>query len=98
MFLARMNYREVEDYLAQNDTVIIPVGSLENHGLHLPLGTDALIPEEIARRVDARSPLLIAPILNYGATDDLAGFAGTVFSLYLWADETWLAKRVLFRI
>ena len=78
MFLARMNYREVEDYLAQNDTVIIPVGSLENHGLHLPLGTDALIPEEIARRVDVRSPLLIAPILNYGATDDLAGFAGTV--------------------
>lgn len=78
MFLAKMNYREVEAYLAEKDTVIIPVGSLENHGLHLPLGTDALIPEEIARRLDVRSPLLIAPILNYGATDDLTGFAGTV--------------------
>ena len=76
MFLAKMNYREVEAYLAEKDTVIIPVGSLENHGLHLPLGTDALIPEEITRRLDARSPLLIAPILNYGATDDLTGFAG----------------------
>ena len=52
MFLAKMNYREVEEYLKTSDAVIIPVGSLENHGLHLPLGTDALIPEEIARRVE----------------------------------------------
>ena len=70
MYLAHMNYLE------EKDTVIIPVGSLENHGLHLPLGTDALIPEEIARRLDARSPLLIAPIVNYGATDDLTALRG----------------------
>lgn len=78
MFLAKMNYRQVEEYLQHSDAVVIPVGSLENHGLHLPLGTDALIPEELARLLDTRSPLLIAPAVNYGATDDLAGFAGTV--------------------
>ena len=78
MYLAKMNYREVEAYLKTSDTVLIPVGSLENHGLHLPLGTDFLIPDEIARLLDEKSGLLIAPTVNYGATDDLCGFAGTV--------------------
>jgi len=78
MFLAHMNYREVEEYLKKSDTVVIPVGSVENHGLHLPLGTDTLIPDKIAQLLDARSDLLIAPTVNYGATDDLAGFAGTI--------------------
>ena len=78
MYLARMNYREVEEYLQKSDTIVIPVGSLENHGLHMPLGTDSLIPDEIARLLDQRSDLLIAPTLNYGATDDLTGFPGTV--------------------
>lgn len=44
----------------------------------MPLGTDALIPDEIARLVDERSDILIAPTVNYGATDDLSGFPGTV--------------------
>ena len=78
MFLARMNYLQVEEYLKTSDTIVIPVGSVENHGLHMPLGTDFLIPDEIARLLDERSPLLIAPTINYGATDDLTGFAGTV--------------------
>ncbi|MBR4956151.1 MAG: creatininase family protein [Lentisphaeria bacterium] len=78
MYLAHMNYREVEEYLRHHDSIIIPVGSLENHGLHMPLGTDFLIPDEIARLLDERSPILIAPTVNYGATDDLAGFPGTV--------------------
>ena len=78
MFLARMNYLQVEEYLKTSDAIVIPVGSVENHGLHMPLGTDFLIPDEIARLLDERSPLLIAPTINYGATDDLTGFAGTV--------------------
>ena len=49
MYLSHMNYREVEAYLEKSDTIIIPVGSLENHGLHMPLGTDTIIPDEIAR-------------------------------------------------
>ena len=78
MYLAHMNYREVEAYLQQHDSIVIPVGSLENHGLHMPLGTDFLIPDEIARLLHEKSPILIAPTVNYGATDDLCGFAGTV--------------------
>ena len=78
MYLAHMNHRQVEEYLKTSDAILIPVGSLENHGLHLPLGTDFLIPDQIARLLDEQSPLLIAPTVNYGATDDLSGFPGTV--------------------
>lgn len=78
MYLSKMNYLEVEEYLKKSDTIVIPVGSLENHGKHMPLGTDTLIPDKIAELLDERSDLLIAPTINYGATDDLVGFAGTV--------------------
>lgn len=78
MYLSRMNYKEVEDYLKKSDSILIPVGSIENHGLHMPLGTDSLIPDEIARLISERSDILIAPAVNYGATDDLSGFPGTV--------------------
>ena len=78
MYLAHMNYLEVNEYLQHHDSIVIPVGSLENHGLHMPLGTDFLIPDEIARLIHNKSPLLIAPTVNYGATDDLVGFPGTV--------------------
>ena len=79
MFLEHMNYLEVEEYLKHKDTVIIPVGSLENHGKHMPLGTDTMIPHRIAELVNERCPdIVIAPTLPYGATEDLRGFAGTV--------------------
>lgn len=78
MYLSHMNYLQVQEYLKHNDTVLIPVGSLENHGLHMPLGTDSLIPDKIAELIDQRSEILIAPPVNYGATDDLVGFPGTV--------------------
>ena len=52
MYLAKMNYLEVQEYLKKSDTIIIPVGSLENHGKHMPLGTDTMIPDKIAQLID----------------------------------------------
>ena len=78
MYLAEMNYLQVEDYLKRSDTILIPIGSLENHGKHMPLGTDTMIPDKIAQLINEKSDLIIAPTINYGATDDLVGFAGTV--------------------
>ena len=55
MFLEKMNYLDVEKYLKTRDTVIIPVGSIENHGKHMPLGTDTMIPHRIAELYSAMS-------------------------------------------
>jgi creatinine amidohydrolase len=78
MFLERMNYLDVETYLKTRDTVVIPVGSIENHGKHMPLGTDTLIPHRIAELYSEMSDTIIAPTVNYGATADIVGFPGTI--------------------
>ncbi|MBM7067206.1 creatininase [Actibacterium sp. 188UL27-1] len=46
--------------------VILPTGAFEQHGPHLPLGTDAMIPQRLAERVAAQIDALVAPTLSYG--------------------------------
>jgi len=80
MYLDRMNYVEVEEYLKKKDTIIIVTGSTENHGKHMPLGTDTFIPVKIMELFEEKYPgeAVIAPALPYGSTEDLKGFPGTV--------------------
>ncbi|BCS93868.1 creatininase family protein [Metallosphaera javensis (ex Sakai et al. 2022)] len=47
---------------------IIPVGSLEQHGPHLPLGTDSIIAEAVAQRVAQVEGLLLFPTVYYGCS------------------------------
>ena len=57
----------------------MPVGSLEQHGPHLPLDTDTRIAAAVARRAAAGDPaLLVAPPLAYGASGEHEGFPGTL--------------------
>ena len=50
-YLPHMTRPEVEDLLTRTDMVIIPVGALEQHGTHLPIGTDHLNGVERAKRI-----------------------------------------------
>jgi creatinine amidohydrolase len=59
--------------------LILPLGSLEQHGPHLPMGTDAVIAGEVARRVhELRPGAGLAPTLPYGASGEHADFPGTL--------------------
>jgi mycofactocin system creatininase family protein len=60
--------------------LIIPLGSTEQHGPHLPLDTDTRIAEAVARAVAERldGDWLLAPALGYGASGEHEGFPGTV--------------------
>jgi creatinine amidohydrolase len=73
-FLAEMTDREVELFLEENETVLIPVGSTEQHGPHSPIGTDVLIPVEIARRVAPQVGAVVAPAISYGLSYPHRGF------------------------
>jgi len=59
------------------DTVLVAFGSLEPHGV-IPNGTDSLAPEAMARDIAARVNALIAPVLNYGVTEAMKAYPGTV--------------------
>lgn len=82
--MERMRLPEVEAYLdeASTPTVLVPVGTTEQHGQHLALGTDAFIPEEICRRIADEVDALVAPRVSYGASDMHAGYAGLTYLNY----------------
>lgn len=60
--------------------VLVPAGSTEQHGPHLPLSTDTVIAQAVAERAAALLPdgPLVAPPIPYGASGEHAGFPGTV--------------------
>jgi creatinine amidohydrolase len=78
VFLGEMTDREVEAFLAGHDTVIVPVGSTEQHGPHAPLATDVLVPVEVARRIASRVGAVVAPPVSYALSYPHVGFTGVV--------------------
>jgi creatinine amidohydrolase len=79
VFLGDMTNPEVERFLKEHRTVIVPTGATEQHGPHGPLLTDVLIPQEIARRIAAEINALVAPPLNYSLSYPHVGFTGLVY-------------------
>jgi len=51
-------------------TVIIPVGSIEQHGAHLPITTDSDIVTEIASRLAKKCGFIVFPTVNYGISEE----------------------------
>jgi mycofactocin system creatininase family protein len=58
--------------------LLIPLGSTEQHGPHLPMDTDARIAEAIAVQAAEVTGATVAPVLPYGSSGEHAGFAGTL--------------------
>jgi creatinine amidohydrolase len=78
MFLGEMTNLQVEAFLKDHATVIVPVGSTEQHGPHGPLMTDVFVPTEVARRIASQVGALVAPSINYGLSYPHIGFTGVV--------------------
>ena len=78
MFLEQISWKQAEDYFKKRDLAVIPVGSTENHGSQLALGTDFLIPRNLCERMDSRLNCLIAPTIPYGVADQHTHFPGTI--------------------
>ncbi|HKJ65620.1 MAG TPA: creatininase family protein [Desulfopila sp.] len=76
--LENMSFPEVEDYLKEKDTVLVPVGSVEQHSEYGIIGTDFIAAEGVAREVGQKMGLMVAPTINYGVSPHHMDFAGSV--------------------
>jgi creatinine amidohydrolase len=78
MRLEELIWKEVDEYLRSNPQMIVPVGTCEQHGPHLPLNTDTLVADRLAEYLSEETGILVGPTLNYGVNLPCdRGYAGT---------------------
>jgi creatinine amidohydrolase len=78
--LAKMTWPEAQQAARERRVVLIPVGTIEQHGHHLPIDTDNVIADSICDMASKRAPadLVLAPLIPYGYNAHTMGFPGTV--------------------
>jgi creatinine amidohydrolase len=76
--LHEMKWPEVKEYLKEKDVILIPVGSVEQHGLHAPLGTDSFVAIHLTEDASAEADVISAPPLWLGWTPAHMVLPGTI--------------------
>ncbi|KUO43208.1 MAG: hypothetical protein APU95_01790 [Hadesarchaea archaeon YNP_N21] len=64
--LASVPWVKIEETLHKSDLAILPLGAIEEHGPHLPLSTDLIIAEAIAKKVAEKTDAILLPSIPYG--------------------------------
>ncbi|MCW3991186.1 MAG: creatininase family protein [Candidatus Bathyarchaeota archaeon] len=89
--LEEKSWKTVEDELKTSDTVIVPLGALEAHGPHNPVGCCYLLAESASRDVGGRTGISVTPTIPFGVSEGYKNFPGTVTvsseSLYRYVDD-----------
>jgi creatinine amidohydrolase len=78
-----LTWKEAQEAIGRGAVMILPVGSTEAHGPHLPLATDVIISEEMSRRAARKLQeqgiaAFVLPPIAYSVTDFSSDFAGTI--------------------
>ena len=77
-----MSWAEIQQRVHECNIAILPIGAMEEHGYHLPVGTDKYQIEEMCRRAAERVAVsvgaVVMPCLRYGSTTSTRCFPGTV--------------------
>ena len=78
VLIFEMTREEAEEAFRKTDLAIIPIGATEQHGPHLPMGTDAIIAQEMAKRVGERTGAVVTPCIPFGYSKYHMPFRGTI--------------------
>ena len=89
MYLGNEAWPDLEAYFDEESLALVPLGSTEQHGPHLPEATDHLIAEAFAREVAHRTGYLCTPTVNVGVSGHHRQFHGT-----MWVDPPTFRKYV----
>lgn len=78
LLLQNMTWEEVADAVKETQTILIPIGSTENGGPHLPLSNETEVAFEIARRAGLALGSFVAPPIYFGVSEQHMDFPGTI--------------------
>ena len=79
LHLDRLTWAEIKEEIQNGrDTVVVPFGSTEQHGRHMPLGTDAVLGDEIGWGLAERLGAFLAPTVRFGCSEHHLAFSGTI--------------------
>ena len=78
MELRFSTWQEVDAYLQNSKSIVLPIGSTEQHGPNGLIGTDALCPESLAIELGDRTGALVAPTIAVGMAQHHLAFAGSI--------------------
>jgi creatinine amidohydrolase len=78
LWFDELSTKEAGQAAKKGTVVIFPIGSVEEHGDHLPLCTDSIQPEYIGLEVAKKTGCLVAPPLRYGICNAARNFPGTI--------------------
>jgi creatinine amidohydrolase len=78
MLLEHMTSPDVKEAAEKGLVAILPIGSVEVHGPHMPTGTDSITAHEIARRASEKEEAVVLPPLYYAYVPENRHFSGTV--------------------
>lgn len=78
IWLNEMSWTEVEEYLRNDDIVIVPIGSTEQHGPAAPLGLDTYVAIVLAEDAAKQTGVIVTPPIWFGDSTHHLGFSGTI--------------------
>ncbi|MFZ3072107.1 MAG: creatininase family protein [Thermodesulfobacteriota bacterium] len=78
MLIENITMRQFKDGLKKTKTVIVPFGTVEAHGTHLPLSTDTIIIWEAVKKAAEKVNVFIAPPIYYGVCTSTSDHPGTI--------------------
>lgn len=78
--MMHMTWTEYVDEIQAGAAVIVPVGSVEQHGYHLPLETDIAIATRLAERVTERAGAIVGPPISFGYKSQAFSGGGQIFA------------------
>jgi creatinine amidohydrolase len=79
--LTELRITEIKEIVASKPLILIPIGTIEWHTSHLPLGVDTLICEKVCEDISSGTGVIVAPALACGISRNLKpeeGYFGTV--------------------
>ena len=76
--IGRMSWREAAEAFGTDPVVLLPMGTVEQHGPNLPMAADAVVAEHVALGAASRSNAVVVPTMPFGYCESSRSFPGTI--------------------